>query len=204
MQRTEIIFDVETQRMFDLDGRFTPSKLGVSIVSAYIRTIDDALQEVSGEMRSFWEDELPELFRLFQDSHRIIGFNTISFDVPALQPYALYDLSTLPHFDLMVAFKAVAGHRIKLDTLAKYTLGKGKSDVGSNAVKYWEAGDPESLRKLQMYCEMDVEITKDLYDVGLHEGVLKYKDKWNENRAIDVDFSYPLETAKVEHQATLF
>jgi hypothetical protein len=38
---------------------------------------------------------------------------------------------------------------------------------------------------------MDVTVTKEVYDFGLKNKQLKYKDKWNTPRIIEVDFSYP-------------
>ena len=80
---------------------------------------------------------------------------------------------------------------MSLDSLAKATIGTRKNDSGENAIKYWNAGDPESLAKLKKYCEMDVEITKKIYDNALKNGVLKYIDFWNETHEIKLDFSYP-------------
>jgi DEAD/DEAH box helicase domain-containing protein len=87
--------------------------------------------------------------------------------------------------------KNTLGHRLSLNSLAKDTLGKEKTDDGLNAVIYFQKGDSESLAKLKKYCEMDVLITKELYDFGLKNKYLKYKDKWNTPRVVEVDFSYP-------------
>ena len=38
---------------------------------------------------------------------------------------------------------------------------------------------------------MDVEITKNIYDHAMKNGVLKYIDFWNETHEIKLDFSYP-------------
>ena len=42
---------------------------------------------------------------------------------------------------------------------------------------------------------MDVMVTKKVYDFALKNKQLKYKDKWNTPRIIEVDFSYPEEEA---------
>ena len=52
-------------------------------------------------------------------------------------------------------------------------------------------GPKENLEKLRRYCEMDVIISKELYDFGLKNHFLKYKDKWNTPRIVNVNFSYP-------------
>lgn len=201
---TEIIFDVETKRLFsEIEGN-EPGKLGVSIVSAYIRTVDTDQHEIQGQIRSFWEEEFAELFALMKTAKRIIGFNTLKFDVPALQPYTEENFSKLPHFDIMQAVRAKLGHNLSLSTLARYTLGNDKTDVGTNAVLYWKQHDDESLRKLRQYCEADVMLTRDLYDYGVRNKELKYLDTWNTVSSFSVDFSYPKEVIDSTRQIGLF
>ena len=201
---SEVIFDVETKRLFsEIEGN-EPGKLGVSIVSAYIRDVDDDQHEIQGKIRSFWEPDFPELFEFMKKAKRIIGFNTIKFDVPALQPYTQENLSKLPHFDIMQSVRAKLGHNLSLSTLGRYTLNHDKIDVGTNAVLYWKNHDEESLRKLQMYCEADVILTKELYDYGVVNRELKYMDNWNNLASFSVDFSYPKEVIDSTRQIGLF
>ena len=202
MDYFEVIFDTETKKFFDDIEDYDPSKLGVSITSVYSRTLDSSFHEVQGKMESFWEKDFPEMFKLFEKADRIIGFNSITFDVPALSPYLPPHWSKLKHFDILAQIKDVAGKRMSLDSLAKTTLGMKKNDNGVNAIKYWNAGDPESLAKLKKYCEMDVTITRDIYDHALSNGFLKYTDFWNETREVKLDFSYPKNDSTV--QSSLF
>lgn len=189
----EVIFDTETKKFFDEVQGYDPAKLGVSIASVYSRTVDANLKEIEGKMQSFWEKDFTEMFRLFEKADRIIGFNSIGFDVPALSPYLPPHWGKLKHFDILEKIKAEEGKRVSLNSLARGTLGSKKNDNGENAIKYWNAGDPESLAKLQKYCEMDVAITRDVYDHVIKNGVLKYIDFWNEMREVKLDFSYPKE-----------
>lgn len=201
---TEVIFDIETKKLFNETENNLPEELGVSIVSAYKRSLDDNLAEIEGELFSFWEDDLKKLWEIFSNSDRIIGFNSLGFDVPVLMPLAPYPLRKLNHFDIMDEFKKVTGRRISLNSLARDNLGVAKTDVGTNAVYYWRKGDAESLAKLQKYCEADVVITKDLYDHVLKNKKLKYKDRWNSLREIEIDFSYPKVETQGEEQIGLF
>jgi len=194
----------------DIEGE-NPGDLGVSVVSVYSRKVDNdtkeidsrkVLSEVEGKMQSFWEKDFDDMWPIFQKADRIIGFNSIGFDVPALIPYADFPFAKLPHFDIMGKFKEVLGHRISLNAIAKETLDAEKSDSGLNAVYYWKKGDKESLEKLRKYCEMDVEITKKVYDYGVKNGHLLFKDKWNTLRKAELDFSYPKE--EPEKQIGLF
>ena len=194
----EVIFDIETKKLFDqIEDRQRIEDLGVSVVSAYRRVLDDSYMEIEGEMASFWDEgmqgrrKLGELWEWLVNADRVIGFNSIKFDAPVLNPHMEGDVMRLKHFDILEKVRGVLGHRLSLDALAKETLGETKMANGLAAVDWWQAGDEESLDKLQRYCEMDVEVTKKLYDVGLREGRLKYMSKWNEPKEIEVDFSYP-------------
>jgi DEAD/DEAH box helicase domain-containing protein len=204
--RIEVIFDIETKKFFDdVDAR-KPEDLGISIVSAYRREVDRDFKELKGEMKSFWESEFDQMWNWFEEADRIIGYNSLGFDVPAVNGVYKGDFTKLKHFDVMKIIKDVFGHRVKLDSVAKECLGQGKNASGADAVTWWAKGDPESLANLKKYCEMDVEVTKGVYDYGMKNKKLKFKDHWNELREIDVDFSYPLEEKPkiVEHQMGLF
>lgn len=187
----EVIFDCETKKFFDDIEGFDPGKLGVSIVSVYSRTLDNKFNEVDGKMESFWEEDFPKMFELFGKADRIIGFNSLGFDVPALVPYAPLSFAQLPHFDILAKMKEVEGKRMSLDSIAKATLGAKKNDHGANAIKYWNEHTVESLEKLKTYCEMDVAITRDIYDHAMQHRFLKYIDFWNETHEVSLDFSYP-------------
>jgi len=187
----EIIFDIETKKLFQDITTNNPFDLEVSIVSLYKRQLDDNFNEISGEILSFWESDFDKMWPLFVNMDRIIGFNSLFFDVPAIAPLCSYNFKNLNHFDILAKVKESLGFRLSLDSIAKETLGNGKIDVGTNAVLYWNEGTEESLAKLKHYCEADVLITKDVYDYGLKHKQLKYKDKWNTPRVIEIDFSYP-------------
>lgn len=199
----EVIFDVETKNLFRDVGSSDPASLGISIVSLYRRHIQNGT-ETDGEMLSFWESDLPRMWEIFRKADRIIGFNTLKFDIPALSPYAPADFHTLQHFDILDKVKNAIGIRLSLNSLAKDTIGHEKTDSGTNAVIYWNNGDTDSLNKLKFYCEADVALTRDLYDFGYSHGHLKYTDKWNNMRNIDLDFSYPAKLIAEKNQIRLF
>ncbi|HKC04322.1 MAG TPA: ribonuclease H-like domain-containing protein [Patescibacteria group bacterium] len=200
----EVIFDTETKKFFDEATGYDASKLGVSITSVYSRTLGDDFKETGGKMQSFWEKDFDEMFKIFEKADRVIGFNSLGFDVPALSPYFPAHWQKLKHFDILNEIRKVEGKRVSLDSLAKATLGAKKNDSGENAIKYWNAGDKESLAKLQKYCEMDVEITTKIYDHAMQNGTLKYIDFWNETHEVKLDFSYPKEDPSKTLQNSLF
>ena len=201
---TEIIFDCETKKLFNEISSTDPGDLGVSIVSLYVRTVDETQRELEGKLLSFWDTELPDMWEHFRKAKRIIGFNSIKFDVPALARVAPKEFKTFPHFDIMKAVRDRLGFSLSLNHLATQTLGKHKTDVGTNAVIYWNSKNPILLEKLKSYCEADVMLTRDLYDFGVREKKLKYIDKWNTLRDIPVDFSYPKEVIEASRQIGLF
>jgi len=194
----ELIFDVETQKLFSDITTEDPGDLGISVVSVYRREVDDTGKEIRGEMKSFWHPAagmspvLEEMWSWFEEADRIIGFNSKKFDIPALRHHFIKDLSKLPHFDILEVVRSVLGRRISLNALAQDTLGVNKTDVGTNAVYYFANRTKENLEKLRAYCESDVLITRDLYDFGRAKKYLKYMDtKWNRIETFQVDFSYP-------------
>ena len=185
----QVIFDVETKQIFSDVGSKDPGKLGVSVVSAYIREVDQNQQELTGQMQSFWEKDFNKLWQCFKEADRIIGFNSLHFDVPALQPYTSIDLKSLAHFDILDQIYKTFGKRVGLSTLARDSLGHTKTDQGLNAVLYWAKGDPQSLQKLQKYCEADVAITRDVYDYIVRHGEIQFRNKWNQIQKVNLDFS---------------
>lgn len=198
----EVFFDIETKNFFD-ENLTKPSDLSASIVSIFTRKTGHQPDQISGVMMSFWENEFDSMWKYFLEADRIIGFNTLGFDVPVLTKYAPSNWEKLPHFDIMAKIKEITGHRVSLNKVASSTLGSTKIDSGENAIKYWEKGDAESLNQLKKYCEADVQITQEIYDHVLKYNKVKFLDHWNNPREIDLDFSYPtnLNTAV---QASLF
>jgi hypothetical protein len=179
----QVFFDIETKRTFDQVGGAFPDKLGISFVGVCVR---DGMHG-PGEMLSFFEHELDKLFPVLEQADVLIGYNSDHFDIPVLAPHYSGDIKRFGSLDLMARFKDATGHRIKLDVIAKETLGKGKSGDGLDAIKYYETGQ---LDKLKQYCLMDVEITRDVYDYGMKHGKLKYKNRWNRLIETTIDFSF--------------
>ncbi|MEK7060711.1 MAG: ribonuclease H-like domain-containing protein [Patescibacteria group bacterium] len=201
---TEVIFDVETQKLFSQISTNDPADLLISIVSAYVREVDEYQHELRGEMKSFWVSELDDLWPIMASAKRIIGFNTIKFDIPALARHAPDTFAKMPHLDIMQSVRSALGHSLSLSKLAQSTLNKDKTDVGTNAVEYWKNHDEASLAKLKYYCEADVLLTKELYDYGVVNKHLKYMDNFNNVQSFPVDFSYPKEVIDASRQIGLF
>lgn len=179
----QVILDVETKQTFDDVGGYFPEKLGISFVGACLR---DAVGQ-PGQLLSFFERDLPKLFPLLEEADVVIGFNIDSFDMPTFIPYYSADISKIPTLDLMARIKDSIGHRISLDAVAQETLGVGKTGNGLDAIRYYQRGDWEALEK---YCLQDVKVTRDIYDFGLKNGQIKFRNKWNRLIETKVDFSF--------------
>lgn len=130
-------------------------------------------------------DELPRLWALLESADAIVGFNSNHFDIPILNRYYPGDLTAIKSIDLLESVKESLGRRIKLDAIAKATLGKKKSGSGLDAVKWWQEGEVEKVKK---YCIDDVKITRAIYEFALKEGYLKFAD-FKEVRKIPIDTS---------------
>ena len=150
MTDRRVVLDLETKKTFDeVGGRDRMDQLGITVVGVY--------QYATNEYLTFEESELGQLQNLLIDASLIIGFNHIGFDLPVMQPYLSVDVKNLPVFDIMADFQKRMGHRIGLDSIAKATLGIGKTGHGLDAIRFYREG---KIRELKEYCLNDVKVTK--------------------------------------------
>jgi DEAD/DEAH box helicase domain-containing protein len=181
----EVVFDIETSNSFADVGKYDPTLLKVSLVGAYSYATDEYL--------SFMEEDLPKLWRLLESADRVIGYNLFGFDYPVLNTYYPGDLSKLPTLDLMKEIEKTIGFRIKLDDVAHASLGEGKSGNGLQAIEYWRKGEIEKLRD---YCLQDVKVTKEVYEYGVENGLVKFKDRTGQMTEAKIDFTLRAEQAR--------
>ena len=161
----KIVFDIETKNFFQETGSNDPTSLDIAVVCIYDSSRD--------AYESFFEEELPKLWPIMEKSDLLIGFNSDHFDIPILNKYYSGDLTKIKSIDLLKEVRKALGRRIKLDTLAEATLGRGKTANGLAASKWWKEGKKEEVKK---YCLDDVKITREIYDYALKNGCLKYRD----------------------------
>lgn len=172
-----IIFDVETKKSFNEVDDKRPELLGISLVGVYSYDRD--------EYRAFREHEFEEMFSWFERASMLIGYNSNAFDIPALSPYYVGNLTLLPSLDLLETIKDSLGRRVALDEFAKETLGAQKSGHGLMAINYYKEGKWEELAA---YCLDDVKITRQLYEYGKDHGVIYFKAPFG-RRAVKVDWN---------------
>lgn len=163
---TPFVIDIETQNTFQEVGKYDHRLLKVSLVGAYDFGVT--------AYESYLENELVGLWKKMESASVIVGYNIIGFDLPVLNNYYPGDLTKLPTIDLMYLLEAKIGFRVKLDDVAKATLGIGKSGTGLLAVEYWKKGEIDKLRE---YCLQDVKVTKDLFEYAQQYHHLKYLDR---------------------------
>ncbi len=184
----EVVLDIETQNTFDEVGGYFTDKLKVSLVGVYFYETDS--------YEAFLEPDLPKLFAKLERASRIIGFNSLGFDMPVLNNYYSGDLLKLPQLDILREVEKGVGFRLKLDSIAQSTIGAKKSGHGLQAVQWWKEGNIEAIRE---YCLQDVKVTKEVYEFGLKNGFLLYDDRLGERKAIPVDlhFKSPVTTVNL-------
>jgi len=178
MPNRKIVLDIETQNTYQEIGKHDPTKLKISVVGVYFYEND--------KYECFFEKDLPKLWKKLEYADLIIGYNSRGFDLPVMNNYYAGDLLQLPNFDIMEGIVKNTGFRVKLDDIAKETLGQQKTGTGLAAIEYFKSGQ---LEKLCDYCLQDVKLTKELYEFICREGFVKFKD-WSGNvKDVKIDIS---------------
>ncbi len=173
----EVVLDIETSNSFADVGKYDPSLLKVSLVGVYEYATD--------QYTHYMEADLPKLWRVLEGADRIIGYNLFGFDYQVLNTYYRGDLSKFPTLDIMLDVAEKIGFRIKLDDVAHGSLGQGKSGNGLQAIEFFRRGEIDKLRD---YCLQDVKVTKEVYEYGLANKIVKYKDRTGRLVEVPIDF----------------
>jgi len=178
----KVVLDIETSNTFQEVGGYFTDKLDMSVVCAYFYETDS--------WQSYTQETVSELFKRLEHCDGIIGYNTISFDIPVLNRYYPGDLLKISQIDLLAIIERSLGFRIKLDDVAAATIGTRKSAHGLLAVEWWKQGRVQDVID---YCLQDVKVTKEVYEFGLKNGYILFDDRTGERRQVFVDFSDPKE-----------
>ncbi len=172
-----ITFDIES-----ISDSVVLGHIDVNEQELIVVAIHDSLTD---EYTSYSKEELPKLWPILEHADFLIGFNSDSFDIPLLNRYYPGDLTHMVSLDLLTEVQKVLGRRIRLQSLAEATLGRGKSGDGLKAGEWWREGKHDLVRQ---YCIEDVRLTRELYDYAMKNGKLKYKDL-RDKRDIKLDTS---------------
>lgn len=172
-----IVFDLETQNVFQDVGSHDPVMLEISVVCVYDSETDT--------YTTVAVDELHELWPIIEKADALVGYNSNHFDIPILNKYYPGDLTIIKSIDLLEEIKESLGRRLRLDSVAQATVGAKKSANGLEAVRWWREG---KIDKIKQYCEQDVRVTKGVFEYALKNGHIKFKDG-RENREVPLDTS---------------
>ena len=186
MEEDFLVFDLETQRDAKAVG-------GWGYIDNMLLSVAVVWDSAKNKFFTYYEDQVQQLFQHLTCGLKVIGYNHIYFDYKVLSGYEneinfskieiFQRLIQQKNFDLLIDIKDKLGFRLKLDGVAKATLGNeaGKSADGLEALQwfkeYKETGDKSKLEKIRDYCEQDVKITKDLYLYGVKNRFIYYETK---------------------------
>lgn len=156
----EIYLDIETLRLSDeVEGGWSSIRhFGVAVAVTW---------DKDHQFRSWFEDDVKKLVEELAAFTRIVTFNGNRFDFEVLRGYVGIDAIRRLSFDVHEVLHKQLGHRVKLDSLAKDTLGSAKSGTGIDAVAWWREGKKEQVVQ---YCQMDVALLRDLVEFGRAKG----------------------------------
>lgn len=173
----KITFDIETKNTFQDVGSNDPTNLDISLLCTH--------DSETNEYDTFMHDDLDRLWPLLEKADMLIGYNSDHFDIPILNKYYNGDLTKIKSLDILKEIKNSTGRRFKLDSIAEATLGTNKSGNGLDAIKWWNSGEIEKIKK---YCLDDVRITKEIYEYAMKNKKLKYKDRITQ-KILDIELN---------------
>lgn len=160
-----VVFDLETQNIFQEVGSSDPTALDISVATAY-----DSKTDIYTTVTI---DDIDTLWPIFEKADALVGYNSNHFDIPLLNKYYPGDLTTIKSIDLLDDIKASLGRRLRLDSVAQATIGAKKSADGLQAVRWWREG---KIKEIMKYCEQDVKVTKEIFEYARKHGHVKFKD----------------------------
>lgn len=171
-----MVFDVETRRSAEEVGGWNKaSMMGVSVAVVW-----------DGEnFHDFGEEELSQMFAMLRRAGLVVGFNSLRFDYEVLQPFADFDLRTLPTLDLLDVIKKRLSYRVSLDNLGSATLNTPKTADGLQALRWWKEG---KVTEIARYCRDDVDVTRRLYEFGRQQGYVLFTNKAGQKVRVPIEW----------------
>ena len=173
-----VVFDLETQNLFEDVGGRDPARLKVSCGVTW--------SSAKNDFTVYWEKDVPALIAELKSAGRVIGYNIKGFDYEVLKPYAPNErLVFLPTLDLMDDLFRTLSFRLKLDSVARATLGETKTADGIQAVKWFREGQLDLLAE---YCKADVDVTRRVYEFGCANGFVQYFTRLGSKQKVKVNW----------------
>ncbi|MEN9920515.1 MAG: hypothetical protein RL538_408 [Candidatus Parcubacteria bacterium] len=183
-----VVFDLETQNIFQEVGSSDPTDLDISVATAYDSETDT--------YTTVTVDEIHKLWPIIEKADALVGYNSNHFDIPLLNKYYPGDLTTIKSIDLLEDIKNALGRRLRLDSVAQATVGAKKSADGLQAVRWWREG---KIKEIMKYCEQDVKVTKQVFEYARKNGHVKFKDGAR-NREIVLNIAH---WEELDHEAAM-
>ena len=183
-----VYFDLETRRSAaEVGGWHETAKMGVSVAVTF-STRDNAYH-------IYTEDRMEELIEELRMADLVVGSNHVNFDYGVLQAYTFWTVADVTNnLDICADLTSRLGHRLKLDSVAKVTLGgNSKTAEGTDALKWWaeyeKTGEAQKLLDIARYCCFDVKVTMEVYRFGAENGYVFYENKQGEAEKVEVDWT---------------
>lgn len=168
-----VVFDLETQNIFQDVGSSDVTALDISVGSFY-----DSETDIYTTLAI---DELSKAWPILERADALVGYNSNHFDIPLLNKYYPGDLTTIKSIDLLESIRESLGRRLRLDSVAQATVGAKKSADGLQAVRWWREGKIDEIKK---YCEQDVRVTKKVFDFARANGHVFFKDGYRKKEIV--------------------
>lgn len=182
MAENFVYFDLETQRSAnDVGGWDRKADMKMSIGVTF--------SSAKNAYTIYDESMVNQLIEELLEADCVVGFNHIWFDYEVLMGYTILDLqSQTKNLDLMLDLEKELQHKPKLDAIAAESLGEGKTAVGTDAIKWWQEG---RIMDIAEYCCFDVKVTKLVHEYGAKNGIVRYKNRYNQSFEVPVDWRLP-------------
>ena len=181
-QAGPLVLDVETQLLSDevAGGWAAVDQFLVAVVVTW---------DQQNSLRVWYENDVGRLLEELEKFDPIVTYNGERFDFKVLSHYGPVDRLYSKSKDMLAVLSSKLPFRVKLDSVARATLGRGKTGTGTECVDWWRSGDPIQRQRVVDYCKMDVELTRDIYLFGKQNGYLLIEDlRQREPRRVDISW----------------
>ena len=166
-QLQEIFFDLETPKWSDeVEG-------GWSNIPGFGMSVAVTSWNDSDSYQKWLETDAVELVKELERADRVIGFNIVRFDYEVLSAYVpnIHKLLDGKSFDIFTDLENRLGFRLSLEVICSTTLGKSKLAKAEDAIEWYRQGQ---IEKVVLYCQRDVELTREIYRYGQEHGFICY------------------------------
>ena len=163
----EIFIDLETKLWSsEVEGGF--SNIPAFGMSLAVTCCDD-----NNSFQRWFENDANELVKELERADKVIGFNILRFDYGVLSAYVpnIHKLLDGKTFDIFTDLESRLGFRLSLEVICSTTLGKSKLAKAEDAIEWYRQGQ---IEKVVLYCQRDVELTREIYRYGQEHGFVCY------------------------------